>query len=1138
MNNFNENEELDRVFNIKESGKTFTKETIRIFLKNTNKNILMIAQGGMGKTYFSKKISEYSNKKIFKSQEIKRNDICSNIIIDNLDEVPLEKAQEIITWVTTSKSEGVIIFSRPETISYQIDSLIKIEFKTVQDINPRFLFDFKIKGKNKLYQKMENFFLSESKINEFEFDFLSILSFKVLIEGKIHMNKYDLFEFTRKYNFNNSTHISIQDLIEKDVLTNKFNDERVYFKSKTIPSFFVICFIKRFAHIKNSFISYFNNFGAQISFKETAQIINMMDDEKLDLKWRLIQNNLFFFMFISVQEWSDELTEILTYGSERVTKNKFTKLISRLQIMCSNDIHYDGTLIFYDSKKIMESIEPEEYISNLQSGILNKTKAKKAVYSYINTLKLLAIKEKKFFTQLKSIVKKIKWEEFQGEYPTGERWCKVIEYIFNKTSINNIKIEEYSNYAGPIETATHFLMIYNKNKALEILKYFKFTKYSTYEKDVLWNFIEWMLHNEEFESLTLFLLTQGLDHKTNEKIILKVGPQKFSGYLKKIHDNYQRDIEKIYKKYDNYAIQISSEFFEEYFDWKYYQLFEEVEMKEWIQLRDSQIEQTVLIPFTELKERVLSFNNSNIKELFNKYDNKPLKRIVELKVEGEVSEGFIKQILEKIKKIFSESTNFHKIIKNTEPILQILFKLGWEPDVKEISPFLLVYIPYIKLNQSQFSNKFEEEESWYSELNETMINQKVISYFKKKENFAKMATFKNQYALNKIITPLLREIDFPEKEEFITLLPHTNDSLFWNVYNEYFYNSKKSKERSKQLEWIPLNLYQYYQFKDKTELLFKNEKVDVEFFKKLVCEMLKSDFSFLKENINKVQTVEWYDNFFETWRSKSVYVSLVNDLIKFGLIEWYFSLLKERVYKEIQKGNLQLVVPLFIENLISFSYISGEQHIQKKMEINELMEEVATENEKRFIKKIWLIKTGEILNPKFKNKQFQIDDFYRYLNDDQTLEEFNQQFKMEIFPLIEEIAKNQYKVSKRSFETEVHEKITKDLPEMLFRKYSILYQPESNAFNPEENSRIDFILSKMNKYLFLELKSSTDSRLSGKKLTEQLFKYQNKYRLRCINTLIIFNINKMGSIKRRRILKKAWASNFEVLFVELYEEQN
>ena len=128
----------------------------------------------------------------------------------------------------------------------------------------------------------------------------------------------------------------------------------------------------------------------------------------------------------------------------------------------------------------------------------------------------------------------------------------------------------------------------------------------------------------------------------------------------------------------------------------------------------------------------------------------------------------------------------------------------------------------------------------------------------------------------------------------------------------------------------------------------------------------------------------------------------------------------------------------------------------------------------------------------------------------------------------------QYGITKNKFETTMSNIILKELPEILIKKYGILLQHESNTYNHKNNKRIDFILSKNDKYLFIELKSSNDSRLTNiDKMKEQLNGYSNSYNLMSYNLLIIFEVHKLQLKTRDKIKDIAIANNFQSHFINI-----
>lgn len=182
------------------------------------------------------------------------------------------------------------------------------------------------------------------------------------------------------------------------------------------------------------------------------------------------------------------------------------------------------------------------------------------------------------------------------------------------------------------------------------------------------------------------------------------------------------------------------------------------------------------------------------------------------------------------------------------------------------------------------------------------------------------------------------------------------------------------------------------------------------------------------------------------------------------------------------------------------------------------------------IKKWYTILNGNTL---VKNeKKVNLNQMYRYLNDEVDHHEFQFLFETTIINYIENIVRDFYlnNADIQISETNIHTEISNKLPKILLDRHSIIYQQESNPYvGFHSKKRIDFILSLPHKYIFCELK--TIKSISIKKLKEQLHSYSNGIIVNAARYLLIFIDDHADKDKFPDIQKVASSFNFKIHYI-------
>ena len=1132
----NNKKELERFFTMQDQNGSFTNDTIIHYLKNNKNLYIVLADGGMGKSFLSKEWSKKLEYTIIKSQNAKEKDIQDGIIIDNLDEVHIDKANEIIEWVIRNNIKNIIIFSRPETFT-QNKLFTSISFKNEGNIIPRYEYDYKIK--NNLYSDFELYFSNTLKIDENEFDFLSILSFNLMSSGVININRYDLLEFIRKYNINNSSSIKIQTLIDKEVFEN--NKDEIYFKNKTIPSFFVIGFLKKFAHIKNSYLIKFQDFSSQVTFKETVKMIKNMGTEGDALSWDLINNNHFFFMFLPKNEQSIGLDKYFEHGSNFLTKKQFTEKLAIIQILCSNDKVFNGSIYYGLNAKELKKVDFSLYISLIQKGISNLKRRFLCILMFLDNFKNKCINDKELYEMKINCISKMDKtiKKYSDIKLTTPNTYNATLYVLGLTSIKNISINNYQRYIGPIEYAIQYAIIFQNKKALKLIEYFDYKK-RIYD-----------INNYKIENFVVFLLKQtvnkiiktlkilNLDISRNDYIIGKIGIIKIIKYIKE----WDYRIEN--KKIINDLIKISPSVYNEIkknendylFNFNMGQIF-------WPNIiQKIKKEKIHNIDFLILKEDIIStFRNKNLKYI-EKYKEKNFyghySKIIKINNNNNNNNSTINVITSFSYKnliylLESKELSLHWLKQLIDLTLQIILELDNNfLNENKLHPLIIFVSSNIERKRERDFNIESDKREWFNEIESEYANKEIIKYLSNYSNLEYIVKQHQDYMLPKYMKYIINNMDDEHIKKTIKLLNEWGTKDLWYGLFADYYIFTEAQEAIKGMEWKPENFLSYIQNEGKMKAWKLLNKENIDEIKKEIQNLFKQEFVILnKKRNNSGYSIHWYDNFFLHFRDEysMIIKKTIFFLVEKGLIEYFFQEFKYFIEKNISKTNYLELFDRFFDWLICLS--KADKKINSEKTLKEIL--IKYPDFKENIENIWFYKTGTLINYK-KYNNFNISNFYRYLNDDLTIREFRSLFIREISTEIEKIAKiTLEKKGSSKLETNIQKELLLKLPQLLINKYGILLQPESNTYNMTNTKRIDFIFSKNDKYLFVELKTSKDSRLYDlNKINTQLNHYNNSYNLLSYKILIIFKVHNMKLQTENKIKESALANGFETLFITL-----
>ena len=1150
--------EWKREFGFKNKIGTLDNKEIIDYLKNNKNLYAVLANGGMGKSYLAKKWSKKLKYKIIKAQLIREEDVKNKVIIDNLDEVSLEKSNEIITWITKKSLSNIIIFVRPERFFLEdLFTEINFEFEDKEKINPRYEIEFDFEMKKNIYKEFEKYFLKKrkSKINEIEFDFLSLLSFKLMSLDVININKYDLMEFTRKYNVNNSSSITISSLENKKIFKRFGDDDEIYFVSKTIPSFFVIAFLKKFAHIKYSYLTKFKNFSSQVSFKETSQMILKMGHEGKKIAWNLIKNNDFFFIFLQTHRKTIDLDQFFEYGAKSSSKKELTEKLAKIQIISCNDKDFKGWIYYaLNSKILLKKVNFNEYISLINNGIKNSQKKYLSLLMFLNNFQNQCTNDKKLYKEKIKLIKndntKKIIDELKNDNMMKNYYYISTLYAFDLIKLKEISIDKYKQYFWPIERTISFLVTYDYEKAFELIKHFKYEKFIFPNKNInLDKFIKFLINKKKnIDEILKIISMCKFNSKKNDICIRKIGIKNITNHIDNLKDfDWERKKIKIsinlYNEIKN-PEEIKSIYYQNFIEEIF--LIEKIKKNEIKIVKEKEINKNTNVKLSNLKNDILlTFENKDLKYIWkyqssqsNSFYPKPIRKF-KIPKNNKKSNLIAHDFYKKLKKILNPKYDITLLTQLIDFILQIITLLDKNFfDNNQFHPLIMIVSTDIKNeinDRFESLNKDKNYNKWYKKIKINIADEKIIEYLSNYDNLKNIIIQSKGYLISEYMKEVIKKIDKKNVGEIITLLDKKSlkdwkYGFFANYYNKF----NEAKEAIKKMKWNPKNFSEYINDENKGKmkawnLINNNYKNQI---KKNILNLFKQEFTIFKKNKGYFYTIKWYDQFFSEHNEFKLIWKTINFLKNNNLIEFYFDQLKSFVNKKISSNEnyTKIIVWIFFAWMINMSYYV-ETKILPKKEVKYMLEEYP--KYESYILDIWFRKTGKLFSPKIITN-FNISNYYRYLNDDLTIIEFKNLFIEKIIPKIQEIAQKVWKNDKLKFETKMQDKISSKISKDLANEYGILLQPESNTYNVYDNrKRIDFILSKYDKYLFIELKTLKNSGLNLKKLNDQLKNYEDSYNLIKIKLLIILENNNLKNETIEKIKQIAKANDFKTRFVKI-----
>ena len=945
-----DNNILKRKFWINKQNNYLTDDTIIDYIKNNDKLYVVLADGGMGKTFLAKKWSKELQYKYIKSQEINENDIKDKIIIDNLDEINIIKVKNIIKWVTISGVKNVIIFSRPET--FLSNNLFnKIYFQNELNIIPRYKNDFKLKTDCN-YSDFEKHFSKSLKINEIEFDFLSVLSFKLLSSGVININKYDLLEFTRKYNINNASSVRIVNLIDKHIF--KEYTDGIYFKNKTIPSFFVIGFFKKFAHIKNSYLVRFNNFASQLSFKETSQIIYRMEDDGLKLSWDLINNNNFFFMFLTKYEITAGLDSFFQYGSKMVTKDELTERLAKIQIICSNDEVFNGSIYYNLNSKTLEMIDFKRYIQLIKNGIKDKKKLYTCIFMFLNNFEYHSINDETLYKKNIDFIKNIKITEYMVLL-TDFQYTPSL-YVLGLVSLNTIPISKYNNYIGPIEDAISYAMNYEHKKALKLMKYFSYQKSfpNNISKDKLNAFIDYLIGIKDICKIMNVLQILNLKSEDNDPIIQRIGMNKIRGYINNmkrpkdvrmgsinISEYLYRDINKL-------------EYANEFYQYFIGETFHVIPINH-IKYEDNSIDIDVS-KLNSIIMRLLSSLNLEPINIYQKGGSYSLhKGIVNIKIpHNENIENIVSHWYDGLYELLDQrKNNISHLTIITDFILQVIFKLNTELNIDKLHPLILLMSKWVFRNDGYGNRKIKGE--WYSNIQTNITDNRIIEYLKNYKTLEYIITRGSGYYIENYMNKIIRSMSIDNIKKILSLLGKSGELDRWYSLLADFYKYPEAKNIISNMKWKPINFDSYINNEKYMKAWNISHEKDIEEMKDKINELFKKEFRILERNRDGIipYNIMWYDKYLEIGNG-SIIRKTTEFLNNNNLINYYYKCLRLFVRELISTTRNTYIIHVYFDWLICLSSI--DKNIITADEVNFLYNNFP--KLKSEIETIWFNKTN------------------------------------------------------------------------------------------------------------------------------------------------------------------------------------
>lgn len=1076
-----------------EDDRVYIDDEIIEIIRN-NGNFMVVSDGGNGKSFISKKWAEILNEDGYRriiAQNIdltKLNEqIKDKTIIDNLDEINIGDAKKVISHISQMAINNVIVFSRPESVVNDKNPLFrKISFKNERNVNPRYE---QYGAKEDLFNDLNKYFTETASISRVEREFLSLLSFKLLSIGRIDIYKEDLYEFVRIFNFNNSSTVDIEDLKKRDIFEFSNDDEFVFFKSKTIAAFFSIFFFKKFAHIKNSYLSYFNSFYSQAPFVETGTMLKKMGEQGKKLAWNMIKNNDFVFPFIHFYKETDGLDEIFKYGSKIELKDEFTLVAARTQTFISNDEAFGGSFYFSDYEaEIWKSMDFKKYFNIMQTSIKDAQSLQRVNFLFLNWAKHALIKTKnlKDYKDVKILAKELKNQSWIGERKS--RSWNILGFAWEIHAVDKILKDDYINYIGPVESTLRFFITFGLvDKFIELLNKvgYKKVNYFTFDYSndtkVLEEFIFSIYEKGWKEEFIRVWINLNADEFLNERVLEKIGEREFVELIcywynrKKSRDGRFAFASDKYKK-----IMSSTKSLEE-------------GNSVWFAIREVTVPpvlETIPIDVLSLKNNLKNFNIEPYIDKIN--SNRPNKtKLINFYCDFKIPESFLNNILDKIKKKFEDREMDNDYLTWwADPFLQVISKFKTITK-NDIHPAMMLFLNTLDR---------EDKTHWSLDITSSERKEMIISRFSQISNFEQAVRDHDSIHLREFIFDILNNMDVNDRNTAIGLIFEYSSSIdSWSELYLRYNNLENSKLAISRFNWEPKNLYEFFADTNKSELYKYKGNLPKTLIESMVKDLLNSMFTPFKKEKKEFYTVEWYDHFFFGHHSDIYDDRLINLLFENKMIDWYIPLYTKKSIEWLEKyGDLSICYQI-IQHLYKLTYLLSQA--SAKTMINDFLASVPM-NQIENAKRAWYSISKAFPEGQ---KELNINELYRYLNDDLNQVEFYSLFEREIVPIIDDIAKNTFvKFGLKTTETQIHEKINEILPEILIRKYSIIYQPESNPFVPKEaKKRIDFILTKNSKAIIVELKTTRSIGKNGD-FSKQLSNYSQNKIFPTTNCAIVF----------------------------------
>lgn len=1141
------------------------EERFLSYLKTNNENLVIFAYGGIGKSYIAKrwvkKNSEIKNYELFHAKDLTRNKIKDQIIIDGFDEISFEDSQKILVWIIDSKFEKIIIFSRPETEQLFSNFFNKIFMQNKHNVNPRYN---ELEIGNGSYKSWNNLFLKRLKLNRSFVDFLSILSMHLLTRGVISIDTNELFEFLRKYNLKNNTSFTIEELFDcKELKVKKFSifeevDSQVAFLNKSIPSFFVIKFFEKFAHKKNSYLSYFGNYASQAVFSESARILKTeYDDASIKIIWNLISKNNFFFVFLDKLESAFGLEDFFSHKVNDLSKEQFTELLKKIQANCSNDKDFNGSINFSSEKiAFLKRIDLNKFLIGILNEIESIESRKRAFEYFLLWVHWLILENPKNSKKIHNQVIQFLSDGFVQEsiknFLTTFQDFDVLEYIFNLRMLDKIRKEKYySNYASMMysnlhwveDAIRHLLYIEEFEKAFELISNFNFRTWTTCKNfQYVKKFFTWIVKSGKISNSISLLRSFYLAPKQNEQIIQKILKKNRNLLISNELMNqtpYFRKIE-VTDKFKTFLI--NTELSESQFDYLFI-----LRDKNWFgQTSNNSDSRNYIIGNVE--EILSIFQKKNIYDsgtFFQKYflNNSNNKKF---EFKGNIEQEKVDEILNKVNDIHKNyGVNKQYFLDENSYFycptywIIVFFCYFEQINLDKLSPIIMLNI-WSKRRKLLYLFPLNKK----IHINNLILyfENKITIWLKEFRNF-QLPFEKNKTLVIKgnLLVSILKAMSLEDIHKALNLLiklPWKNDqeslypiylevtkSLEVNKSKEFLKKVVCKMEESTNIDMIEGFIHRPAQLKLWSEYSKNKNQKFQKYLKSFLDEISLTNISIYKyfefrRSANEVDLL-WkkFYGIFKWTNNSSLLDKFCLDFIK-------------KIWSLRTNVSSQDEYNVYDKMILKCAQIKSNSNLEQKNKIDKIINK-KPKNEFQSLFKNRFFWIHERYFPQNK-RLFCLSGFYDYLDGQMTLKEFAKLFEEEIIPLISKIGKEATANCYTRIETIVHTELNNKLPTTLMSKYRIIYQTESNPYSKDDfKSRVDFILSFKDLRIIVELKSNT-SISTNKKLKEQLKKYNPSYEIQNKKFLIVFCKTDSLSENRKKELKDSASSfQFKTFFLKI-----